>query len=312
MWEANHVWLVLAVVIAFVAFPRLFSAIATYLHIPILCLLLGIVARGSAFTFRHYDPHSEESIRSLVHGVFCFGERAHTAVSGRDRSRPPSQRTLPRRPRARGFYAVYVAPWNTWFGWATGALRVRAVCLRGRRAARGRAPAREGAAARTCGLSRNACTSLPVALGAHWCSWPAYLEQRALAWRACCHDQSRRCAPPWRSSTAARAGGRVRLSSRSALALARRYVRSGGARAQRLLCGAVSGAGAAVGWRSHGGEHGGPQRHLALAAVGGGHRLVCHRAGRRLSDSRVQSSPCARTPKRRGRSPPSAVNFWHN
>src|SRR5215510_7821906 len=56
VWEANHVWLVLIVVIAFVGFPRLYTIVSVHLHIPIVFALLGIVARGSAFTFRHYDP----------------------------------------------------------------------------------------------------------------------------------------------------------------------------------------------------------------------------------------------------------------
>src|SRR4051812_37616275 len=56
VWEANHVWLVLLIVLAFVGFPQLYSVVSTFLHVPILLVLLGIVARGSAFTFRHYDP----------------------------------------------------------------------------------------------------------------------------------------------------------------------------------------------------------------------------------------------------------------
>ena len=56
VWEANHVWLIAAIVIAFVGFPSVFAAASTYLHVPLSLALLGIVARGTAFTFRHYDP----------------------------------------------------------------------------------------------------------------------------------------------------------------------------------------------------------------------------------------------------------------
>ncbi|HKA23541.1 MAG TPA: cytochrome d ubiquinol oxidase subunit II [Candidatus Eisenbacteria bacterium] len=54
IWEANHVWLILAIVLLFTCFPAAFAAIGTALHIPITVLLVGIVLRGSAFTFRSY------------------------------------------------------------------------------------------------------------------------------------------------------------------------------------------------------------------------------------------------------------------
>jgi cytochrome d ubiquinol oxidase subunit II len=55
VWEANHVWLILAIVIIFTAFPQVYTTISTSLHIPLLIALIGIVLRGSSFTFRHYD-----------------------------------------------------------------------------------------------------------------------------------------------------------------------------------------------------------------------------------------------------------------
>lgn len=55
IWEANHVWLILVIVILFTAFPPGFAVIATALHIPLTLMLVGIVLRGSAFTFRSYD-----------------------------------------------------------------------------------------------------------------------------------------------------------------------------------------------------------------------------------------------------------------
>ena len=56
VWEANHVWLIAAVVILFTAFPRAFAAVSIYLHVPLLIVLVGIVLRGSAFVFRAYGP----------------------------------------------------------------------------------------------------------------------------------------------------------------------------------------------------------------------------------------------------------------
>lgn len=60
IWEANHVWLILVVVILFTAFPPAFSVIATALHIPLTLVLIGIVMRGSAFTFRAYDSKRDD------------------------------------------------------------------------------------------------------------------------------------------------------------------------------------------------------------------------------------------------------------
>lgn len=54
IWEANHVWLIFIVVLTFTVFPRAFAVIATAFHVPLLLALLGIVLRGSAFTFRAY------------------------------------------------------------------------------------------------------------------------------------------------------------------------------------------------------------------------------------------------------------------
>lgn len=60
VWEANHVWLILVLVILFTGFPSAFSTIATALHIPLTLLLIGIVLRGSAFTFRTYDSARDD------------------------------------------------------------------------------------------------------------------------------------------------------------------------------------------------------------------------------------------------------------
>src|SRR5262245_51782065 len=52
IWEANHVWLILVVVVLFTGFPPAFSEIAIVLHAPLLVLLAAIVVRGAAFAFR--------------------------------------------------------------------------------------------------------------------------------------------------------------------------------------------------------------------------------------------------------------------
>lgn len=74
VWEANHVWLILVIVILFTAFPPAFAMLMTALHIPITLMLIGIVLRGSAFIFRSYDSEGE-NVRQrwgAVFGAACF------------------------------------------------------------------------------------------------------------------------------------------------------------------------------------------------------------------------------------------------
>jgi cytochrome bd ubiquinol oxidase subunit II len=66
VWETNHVWLILLVVTLFVVFPTAYAAIFTALYVPLFIALIGIVARGAAFAFRHYgDRESALSHTSL-------------------------------------------------------------------------------------------------------------------------------------------------------------------------------------------------------------------------------------------------------
>jgi cytochrome d ubiquinol oxidase subunit II len=59
VWEANHVWLILAIVIIFTGFPLVYSTLSLYLHIPLMIALMGIVLRGSSFIFRYYDVKNQ-------------------------------------------------------------------------------------------------------------------------------------------------------------------------------------------------------------------------------------------------------------
>ncbi len=74
IWEANHVWLILVIVVLFSGFPPAFAAIMTALHIPMTALLVGIVLRGSAFVFRKYDRQDDAVHRrwSRVFGTASF------------------------------------------------------------------------------------------------------------------------------------------------------------------------------------------------------------------------------------------------
>ena len=58
IWEANHVWLIVVVVLLFTGFPAAFQDLAIVLHLPLTLMLVGIVLRGSAFVFRSYGARS--------------------------------------------------------------------------------------------------------------------------------------------------------------------------------------------------------------------------------------------------------------
>jgi cytochrome d ubiquinol oxidase subunit II len=61
IWEANHVWLILVVVVLFTGFPAAFAAISIALFVPLVLLLVGIVLRGAAFTFRTYESRDDRA-----------------------------------------------------------------------------------------------------------------------------------------------------------------------------------------------------------------------------------------------------------
>ena len=70
IWEANHVWLIAAIVILFTGFPLAFAEISTALFIPLMVMLVGIVARGSAFVFRAYGAQTD-SVRRVYGTIFA-------------------------------------------------------------------------------------------------------------------------------------------------------------------------------------------------------------------------------------------------
>ncbi len=63
VWEANHIWIIILIVILWVAFPYFYNIIVVSLHIPLTLMLLGITLRGIAFIFRHYDAYKDKSQR---------------------------------------------------------------------------------------------------------------------------------------------------------------------------------------------------------------------------------------------------------
>jgi cytochrome d ubiquinol oxidase subunit II len=110
IWEANHVWLILVVVILFGAFPAAFAALSVALHVPLLLFLLGVVFRGSAFTFRAYDTRGDLAQRrwgllfslASVTAPIVLGTIVGAIASGRVRV---SGGVV-----ASGFFAPWLAP----------------------------------------------------------------------------------------------------------------------------------------------------------------------------------------------------------
>ncbi|MBI5575464.1 MAG: cytochrome d ubiquinol oxidase subunit II [Deltaproteobacteria bacterium] len=71
IWETNHIWVIVAVVILFTGFPHAFALVSTALFLPVTLLLAGIVLRGAAFAFHSYHLHDEEGERRRWGLVFA-------------------------------------------------------------------------------------------------------------------------------------------------------------------------------------------------------------------------------------------------
>lgn len=82
IWEANHVWLIVVVVLLFVCFPAGFAAITTALHVPLTLMLIGVVLRGSAFVFRSYDPRKKDETTGAWRLVFAISSTVTPVMLG--------------------------------------------------------------------------------------------------------------------------------------------------------------------------------------------------------------------------------------
>lgn len=123
VWEANHVWLIVVVVMLFTAFPIAFNALSIVLHIPLTLVLIGVVLRGTAFVFRSYGSRSKAEregwgmtfaiasvITPIVLGMIVGALANGTAGAAWSR--------VEAGPVA--FAAMYVAPWTSLFPIAVG------------------------------------------------------------------------------------------------------------------------------------------------------------------------------------------------
>ncbi len=110
VWEANHVWLILIVVILFTAFPKAYSAASVWLHIPLTLMLIGIVFRGSAFVFRHYDVKGDPFQRRWGR-VFAVSSIASPFFLGVSLGAITLGRIDVSRTAADGFASRFLWPW---------------------------------------------------------------------------------------------------------------------------------------------------------------------------------------------------------
>lgn len=116
VWEANHMWLIIAIVILFVGFPGIYTTMSIHLHIPLVIMLLGIIARGTAFAFRNYDA-VVDNMQKVYNRIFVYssfitplflGIIAGSTVSGQVDV------------HANTFLSAYIFSWLNWFSIAIG------------------------------------------------------------------------------------------------------------------------------------------------------------------------------------------------
>jgi cytochrome d ubiquinol oxidase subunit II len=61
VWEANHVWLIFVLVVAWTAYPTAFGSIASTLALPLFVAAVGIILRGTAYALRSGAPQDRET-----------------------------------------------------------------------------------------------------------------------------------------------------------------------------------------------------------------------------------------------------------
>ena len=90
VWEANHVWLIFALVVLWTGFPEAFASITLTLFVPLTLVALGIVLRGASFAFRKsLFRTAERRVLGAIFAVssilvpYCMGAVAGAIASGR-------------------------------------------------------------------------------------------------------------------------------------------------------------------------------------------------------------------------------------
>ena len=93
IWEANELWIVVAMVILWSGFPVVFSAFGIALFVPLILVLVGIMLRGAGFSFQEHAAFAPFPNAFMAFGraygvvsvvsPFFFGMVAGTIASGR-------------------------------------------------------------------------------------------------------------------------------------------------------------------------------------------------------------------------------------
>ncbi|MBH1989235.1 MAG: cytochrome d ubiquinol oxidase subunit II [Myxococcaceae bacterium] len=124
IWESNHIWLIIIVVLLFVCFPLVFETISIVLHIPLTLVLVGIILRGCSFIFRAYDlPNSQtQKTWGFIFGIaslltpFMLGICLATIASGQIPTLPSptfidGSWGTSRQIIDQDFYFYFIGPW---------------------------------------------------------------------------------------------------------------------------------------------------------------------------------------------------------
>ncbi|HTW20139.1 MAG TPA: cytochrome d ubiquinol oxidase subunit II [Mycobacteriales bacterium] len=90
VWEANHVWLIITLVLFWTEFPPAFAAVTSTLFVPLSLVALGVVFRGAGFAYR--KPLRRLFLQQLTGATFALsslvtpffmGAAAGAIVTGR-------------------------------------------------------------------------------------------------------------------------------------------------------------------------------------------------------------------------------------
>ncbi|HEX9352868.1 MAG TPA: cytochrome d ubiquinol oxidase subunit II, partial [Streptosporangiaceae bacterium] len=72
VWEANHVWLIFVLTVAWTCYPGAFGSIVSTLAVPLLIAAIGIIFRGTAYALRSQFSRDEEHGVRLVEYLFAL------------------------------------------------------------------------------------------------------------------------------------------------------------------------------------------------------------------------------------------------
>lgn len=123
IWEANHMWLIIAIVILFVGFPEIYTMLSVHLHIPLVLMLLGIIGRGTAFIFRHYDAVKDD-MQDIYNFIFTYSSFVTPLFLGIIAGGMVGGQIDP---AAADFLSAYIWPWFNVFSFSVGLFTV-AIC----------------------------------------------------------------------------------------------------------------------------------------------------------------------------------------